>query len=144
MRFITTARIVSSIGNASWVIKRKDDMMKDHEGDSKQYYILGEAWYASVRLENSEYVHEVMFGYYAPEGGSSGEMGMRWYNLSSREGERCIPRLEVFCDAWHALAQFKDVIDALAEQDDEDITVSQFCQLLERCGFTDATPREEP
>ncbi len=121
-------------------------MGKDHTGNIKQYVLLSEAWYASTSLNNDDRVDEVMFGFYCPDGGTSGEMGMRWHDLSRSyiPGDKCItPRLEVFSDAWHALAQFKDVIDAMAEVDDVDITPKQFCEILDRCGFVDVTPRQE-
>lgn len=112
--------------------------MKDHGGDAKQYIHLAEAWYKDT-INQPDVKDEVMFGFYAPGGGSSGEMGMRWYELNEN---RLVPRLEVFCDAWHALAQFKDVIDALAELDSSDITPPDFCRLLDGYGFVDNTPRK--
>jgi hypothetical protein len=116
-------------------------MSKDHEGDIKQYIHLVEAWYAKTSLENAEYIDEVMFGFYSPDGGTSGEIGVRWYRLGN--GGRPVPCLECYDDAWHALAQLKDVIDAMAEFDDRDITPSSFCLLLDQCGFVDNTAREE-
>lgn len=111
--------------------------MKDHEGDVKQYIIHSESWYAeaSPREGISE---EVVFGFYSPTGGCSGEIFMRWHPL----GGSPTPRLECYDDGWHALAQFKDVIDAMAEVDGECITPKQFCELLDKCGFMDATQRE--
>jgi hypothetical protein len=121
-------------------------MSKDHEGDIKQYIHTSEAWYASSSLANEKYVDEVTFGFYAPGGGTSGEMGVRWYDLSRPyiKGERHIaPRLECFSDAWHALWQLKDVLMALAHFDDQDITPEDFCKILDHCGFTDNTPRKD-
>ncbi len=123
-------------------------MSKDHEGDIRQYIHVAEAWYAESSLSNKEHiVDEVMFGFYSPDGGTSGEMGMRWINLGEKwEGAKKIahtaPRLECFNDAWHALYQFQDVLYALAELDDVDITPEQFCQMLDACGFIDDTPRK--
>ena len=119
--------------------------MKDHEGDIKQYIHLSRAWYAESNLKGRDMVDEVMFGFYRPEGGTSGEMGMRWMNLGEKweMGKKIIhaaPQLQCFNDAWHALYQFQDVLAALAELDDIDITPEQFCQLLDQCGFVDATP----
>jgi hypothetical protein len=125
-----------------------EDMSKNHEGDVRQYTHLEEAWYAKSSLEGRDFVDEVMFGFYSPDGGTSGEMGMRWINLGTKwrrghEVPHFAPQLQCFSDAWSALAQFKDVIDALAEVDGEDITPGQFCEILDRCGFIDATPRDE-
>jgi len=121
--------------------------MKDHEGDIKQYIITSQAWYASTALNTTDHVDDVNFGFYSPRGGTSGEMSVCWHNLGEKweGGNKVIhvaPRLECYNDAWHALAQFKDVIDAMAEVDDQDITPQEFCHLLERCGFVDATKRE--
>lgn len=127
-------------------------MSKDHEGDIRQYIHLEEAWYAKSTLANADYVDDVMFGFYSPSGGTSGEMGVRWYVLGTKwkqlpsgyqQVPHIAPKLEVFSDAWHTLAQLKDVIDKLAEVDGEDITPGAFCQLLESCGFIDNTPRDE-
>lgn len=112
-------------------------MMKDHSGNIKQYIVSHEAWYASSR---NTCQNEVMFGYYSPNGGTSGEMAMRWHNLCA--SHQRTPRLEVYNDGWHALATFKDVLDALAEVDDVDITPKQFCTILDECGFVDATARK--
>lgn len=127
-------------------------MSRDHEGDIKQYIHTAGAWYAKSSLSNADYLDEVMFGFYSPDGGTSGEMGVRWYNLGTKWKQlpsgyhqipHIAPKLEVFSDAWHTLAQFKDVIDKLAEVDGEDITPRDFCQVLESCGFVDNTPRDE-
>lgn len=117
-------------------------MSKDHEGDIKQYILLSEAWYADAVIKNDtrDFVDDVNFGFYSPDGGTSGEMSVRWYRIQDNNPPS--PKLECFCDAWHTLAQFKDVIDAMAEVDDQDITSKEFCQLLEKCGFVDATPHK--
>jgi hypothetical protein len=109
-------------------------MSKDHEGDIKQYYTV-----ENNPRRIDDLVAVVMFGFYAPNGGTSGEMGMEWQQwIESHAGHasRTSPRLVCYDDSWHALAQFKDVIDALAEVDNEDITPFEFCQILDRCGFT--------
>jgi hypothetical protein len=74
---------------------------------------------------------------YSPDGGTSGEMSVRWEKLDGQ----LVPYLHCYDDAWSALSMFKDVIDAMAEHDSENITPAQFCQLLDGCGFVDATPR---
>lgn len=113
--------------------------MKDHTGDYKAYIITSQAWYAKSALSNADYLDDVTFGFYSPEGGTSGEMSVKWERL----GGKIAPKLECFDDAWHTLAQFKDVVEAMAEVDDEAISPQQFCQLLERCGFVDRTPRQD-
>lgn len=110
--------------------------MRDHDGDLKQFIHAKRAWYADTALQGEGYVDRVGFGFYSPDGGTSGEMKMAWYKLGGKE----VPRLECYNDAWHALAQFKDLIDMLGNVDNVDITPTEFCQILEQCGFTDVTP----
>ena len=111
--------------------------MADHTGDIRQFYYLNEAWYF---LPQKDCTAEVMFGFYSPDGGTSGEMAMRWHNI----GGSPTPRLEVFSDAWSALGRFGDVVTALAQVDGRDITPHEFCALLTRCGFQDRTERRQP
>jgi hypothetical protein len=113
--------------------------MKDHTDGYKAYIHTSQAWYAKTALCNTEYIDHVNFGFYSPNGGTSGEMSVKWYPI--KQNTPAYPRLECFDDAWHALSQFKDVIDAMAEVDDQSITPEQFCLLLERCDFVDRTPR---
>lgn len=136
-------------GAAAPDVEKEKTLRSNHDGDIKQYIILSEAWYGEANLRPQlrpdmkpylRKVDNVEFGFYAPDGGTSGEMGVNWYQLES-DGSPVLC-LEVFNDAWRALAQFKDVIDALAEVDGQDITPQQFCAILDRCGFVDATPRE--
>lgn len=87
-------------------------------------------------------VDEITFGYYTPDGGTSGEMLIRWKALEA--GKPPTARLESFQDSWHALATFKDVLDALGELDNTYPTVAHVAQALLACGFTDATPRVAP
>jgi hypothetical protein len=117
--------------------------MQDHIGDVRGFSLFSAAWYAgNARPDVRGMVDEVIFGYFSPDGGTSGEIAMRWYDLE--RGELPSPRLEVFCDAWHGLKTFRDVIAALADHDEERITPAQFCDILLACGFEDQTPRERP
>jgi hypothetical protein len=117
--------------------------MRDHEGDIKGFYHLSRAWYGKPSLDAMNkvgVVDEVMFGYFSLDGGTSGEMSMRWMEV----GNEIVPRLEVFDDGWSALARLKDsVIDKLGEVDSERITPEEFCEMLEECGFKDLTPTEQ-
>lgn len=81
-----------------------------------------------------------MFGLYARNDGTEGEMGMRWVNLQGKQ----VPQLQVFDDAWKVLAQFTDLIEALGEHDNENITPQEFVEILKRCGFADFTEYQHP
>lgn len=110
-----------------------------HEGTIRAYYHLKEAWYAEANLKDRDFVDEVMFGFYHPDGGTSGEIAMRWIDL----GSYIAPQIQCFNDAWHALGECKDVIDELAKVDDINISSERFCLILQACGFVDMTPREQ-
>lgn len=98
------------------------------------------AWYSSVAGSDKP---EVVFGMYHPsEGGTTGEMAMRWHNLSG--GDYNVPRLEVFDDAWRVLRAFDDVLERLAHVDGQNITEGEFVALLLECGFTDLTEYDNP
>jgi hypothetical protein len=65
-------------------------------------------------------------------------MSMNWEEL----GGKLVPYLRVYCDAWKALANFKDVIDALGRLDSKSITDIDFVKILLDSGFTDLTAYE--
>jgi hypothetical protein len=113
--------------------------MKDHSGCERGFHHVSKAWYGKTALQNSEEIDEVMVGFYHPEGGTTGEFGVRWLPL---DGD-ITPKLEVFNDAWHALYQFQDLLGALAELDEKDITPAQFCELLLSFGIKDLTSTRE-
>lgn len=96
-----------------------------------------QAWYRDSLHLGKRVVDEVMFGFYALDGGTTGEMKMNWELLCDKP----VPRLCVFDDAWSALYQFNDVLAKLSDVDGENITAEAFCELLLSCGFVDMTER---
>jgi hypothetical protein len=113
--------------------------MKDHSGCERGFHHVSKAWYGATALRDAVEADEVMVGFYHPEGGTTGEFGVRWIPL---DGD-IVPKLEVFDDAWHALYQFQDLLKALAETDKENITPTQFCELLLSIGIKDLTATRE-
>lgn len=113
--------------------------MRDHEGDIRGFYHLAEAWYADAN-RSSTYTDEVNFGLFSPEGGTSGEMSVKWQEL----GGESVPQLQAFDDGWSALSMFPDLIAWMADKDSEKVTPKQFCEILLHLGFHDMTPRENP
>jgi len=82
----------------------------------------------------------VMFGMYCEyldgsSGETDGEMEMTWETLDNKE----VPRLKVYDDAWEILNSFKDVVSKMAKVDDENITIKEFCDILNSCGFKNLT-----
>lgn len=110
--------------------------MNEKEKMERGYYVVNEEWTASYL--NRE-INEIMFGMYCPEGGTGGEMAMRWHVF----GENSVPCLEAFDDSWHVLASFSDVTAELGKVDNQNISQKQFCELLNKLGFKDMTQREK-
>lgn len=105
--------------------------MRDHVGDILGYYVSHEAWYAHHLGANAP---DVTFGYYAPEGGTTGEMSMIWDGVG--------PKLRIYHDAFHAFSTFCDRLMAeLKEYDDSTFTVHDFTAILDKLGFVDLTKR---
>ena len=73
-------------------------------------------------------------------GGTSGEMFIRWEQV----GNKRHPQLQVFDDAWSALALFGDLLQKMSEVDNHNISEASFVELLKSCGFEDMTPYDSP
>jgi hypothetical protein len=115
--------------------------MKNHTGKTRSFYQLSRGWPEQRNSPNRDrYLDEIMIGFYAPSGASSGEFAIRWYDV----GKDIMPRLEAFDDSWHALSQCSDLIAALAQHDSETITPSMLCMILTDLGFVDRTPINRP
>ncbi|WP_321885785.1 hypothetical protein [Burkholderia cenocepacia] len=114
--------------------------MNPEELSSRYFVHLKRAWYAEVTLREMPFADEVSFGTGPVSGaGTYGEMAVRWYRL-----DRVLaPRLEVFDDGWRLLADFGDILEAMARVRtgrNMAIAPAAFCALLEGCGFFDRTP----
>jgi len=111
--------------------------MRNHAGKVRSFYQLSRGWHQPREITiKDRFLDEIMIGFYGPNGSTSGEFAVRWYDM----GDAIMPRLEAFDDSWHALSQCTDLILAMAERDNETMTPSQFCELLMGLGFVDRTP----
>lgn len=110
--------------------------MTNHEGCVRGFHWFQKAWYR----RNDPERREIMIGMYHPEGGTSGEMAIRWEYLSSR----WIPQLQAYHDSWSALALFKDLIDELAKYDSQNPTEETIVEILRTLGFRDFTNYHDP
>lgn len=99
------------------------------------FHHLSKAHYGRATLASAKYVDEVMFGFYHPQGGTTGEMSMRWYNLNLSKNPSA--KLECFSDAFAALAHFFDLLNVLACY--QEITPEEFIKVLKQHGFIDLT-----
>jgi len=114
--------------------------MNKHEGCKRGYIRSDRAWYSGSTWKVRDDGEEIMFGMYAEEGGTSGEMAMRWRYV----GGEWIPRLEAYNGSWDALFSFADLLESMAKADDFYLTPDQFAALLEAHGFEDITKYEDP
>ena len=108
--------------------------MKDHSNCRRAFIWDSRAYYGKYFEGES-----VTFGMFAPGGGTSGEMSMKWIWL----GGENVPMLQVFNDAWDVLSTFGDLIARLAEVDSKRITAQEFVDILLECDFIDDTKYEK-
>jgi hypothetical protein len=114
----------------------EEDTVPVNDGEYiRGFHWSNKAWYAeSNRIKNGQ----IVFGIYAIDGGTTGEMIMQWIELCGKN----VPQLQAFDDSWKVLAGFKDVIDALALVDGKCMTDYDFAKILKDCGFKDLTAYE--
>ena len=84
--------------------------------------------YRSYYIANDK---KIMFGLNERGDGTLGEMAMQWVAL----GGDCVPQLRVFDDAWATLFTFADLLEKMAEVDDQNISPADFINILKECDF---------
>lgn len=109
--------------------------MRDHNNDKRAYIRSSKAWYSKALKEESI---SVSVGMYHPNGGTSGEFQFEWVPL----GDKLFAELKACDDGWSALWQFKDLLEKMAEIDDQEIQEQEFCELLDSLGIIDITEYE--
>lgn len=68
--------------------------------------------------------------------GAIGEMCMEWENLSTNSTKsKLVPRLKCFDDGWATLVTFSDLLNELAQYDDQCISKEKFIEILFKCNF---------
>lgn len=110
-------------------------------GMIRGFYLLSESWYAEAnRLPGR--IDSLMIGFYREtgDGGSAGEFEIEWTELTGKP----VPRLQVYDDGWYALSHFRDLLDVMAELDNQNISPQNLCKILITLGMKDLTPREVP
>ena len=112
--------------------------MRDHTGCIRAYCRSSKAYYSAYVTKEELTVN---FGMYdIVDGSTSGEMKMEWVDI----GSKITPQLQVFDDGWSALGLFTDLVVELSLVDSKDISDDEFCSILDRLGFKDITPYENP
>lgn len=113
-----------------------------HDGMIRGFYHLSESWYGEANLKRTcanDMVDSVAIGFYEDNGesGTTGEFAVTWNML----GNKLVPFLKVYDDAWDALAFFSDVLAEMAKLDDKNTSPQEFCEMLKRQGIKDLTKR---
>ena len=116
--------------------------MKDHSYSKRQFIQLSRSWYADAILKNKpeDFVDDITVGFYTNDGGTTGEFTFEWLKF----GHKVFVKLVAYDDSWSALYQFSDLLEAMAEIDDENISPKDFCKLLISLGIEDNTKEKSP
>lgn len=108
-------------------------MSRDHSGCIRGFHQNSRAWYGCSVKDGD--IDRFSIGLYHPEGGTTGEMTVKFMPLLGK----VVPRLHCFDDGWSALSTFTDLIERMGAADDQNITPDDFRKMLLECGFTDLT-----
>lgn len=104
----------------------------------RTFVVVSEAWYAKTSLRGKDFMDELNILIHDDDQ-LIGEFMVRWYRLNG-----IAPKLEVFNDAWTALAMCADFTQCLADYNKVDITAIFLADELRALGFEDVTPRTNP
>ena len=113
--------------------------MMRQERTKRRHFHLNRSWYGQAARERGV-VDKVTFGLYYADGGTEGELAVRWLAV----GDETLPQLVAFSDSWEVLASLADVVIALGKLEGTAPSAETFCALLDRHGFEDATRTTQP
>lgn len=108
-------------------------MSLNHKGCLK-----GFSWQGPCQSLGDSIVDELNIGFYADEGGTSGEFTIQWEKLSGN----IVPRLQAFDDGWDALVNMPELLEFMASIDGQHLPIGKFVEKLKEIGFQDYTKRE--
>jgi hypothetical protein len=117
-----------------------------HHGCVRTFRQYSRSYHAKSFPLNEEYkdlVEEIFFGLNHPDGGTSAEMFVRWYDLT-HNSDKPAARLEVFESAWDALFEFPDLFWKLKKLDSTRPQPDEIVKILLQCGFIDETQTTSP
>ena len=117
--------------------------MKKHEGCERGFHQASKSWYGKIALgefKNKEVLDTFSIGFYAPDGGTTGEFVVEWTELTAGQW---VPQLQAFDDGWDALFNFQDMLKLMADADDKNISPDDFRKLLLSCGIVDLTKEKQ-
>lgn len=125
-------------GRVNALVIRAESTTDKHADCTRGFTQLSKAWYADANLKNSKYTDEVTAGFYHKDGGTTGEFTIRWQELCGKS----VPELTAFDDGWHALFDFGDMLESMADADDKNVSADEFCLMLEHHGIKNMTKTE--
>ncbi len=104
----------------------------------RRLIVSHKAYYAHV-LDRGP---ELSLGYDHEDGGTVGEFVIRWKSLGDKE----VPQLRVFDDAWGVLFErFQDLLELLSTLDDQGVTPDDLAEKILALGnIEDKTAYEDP
>ena len=114
--------------------------MEKHEGDARCYSHESQTahWKSTKKVLGDDVEDEFIIGFYAPDGGTSGEFFISWEKV----GKSVCPRLKAFGDSWSSMFHMQDLLEKMAEIGDIPVTPNEFRQILDSLGFKDITVRK--
>ena len=112
--------------------------MEEYSEYKRQFIQLSRAWYAEANLRDVDYLDKITVGFYHPDGGTSGEFEISFEKL----GGKIVPKLIAFDDSWGALLGFADLVEEMAEIDNQNVSAEKFCEILEKLDIEDNTPEK--
>lgn len=122
--------------------KLNDITEEPHDGFQKGFVRLSKAWYGEKLLADHSVIDDFTIGFYDPDvdGGTTGEFSLVFSTLDSHP----VAKLEIFDDAFHALACMPELIVRLAQHDPrrgskEVLTPDLLEEILLELGFVNRT-----
>lgn len=106
------------------------------EEEALGFLIFNESYYSEACGGCIEARREIMIGRYFAEGGCQGEFGVRW-------GEMDTPRMEMYGDAMHLLAEYPKFFARLGEfaRENDSFDENELKDFLEQEGLYNLTSR---
>lgn len=96
--------------------------------------------YGQAFLKKKDLLDQVILGFFSKDGrGVKSEMVVEWVNI----GEKYVPMIKVYSDAWRCLSECVDLIEELGRHNGEDMSPDDFCKLLKSLYFEDMTNIKE-
>ena len=106
----------------------------------KHFIHYNRSWYSySLNQSFHPWEDEVNFSVNDADGNSY-EFAVRWYKIGKDD---IGAKFECFDDSWSALGLIQDVLEAMRQEEAQNQSPMEFCNLLMFLGFEDKTQEED-